>query len=135
MSQIITWWCLYLAETLLCIFFGNTFIYEGWLFTMKNELYDAINMSVLFSRKVIDNDTVLVCRADMVPLHEENLCGYQFALELRCHDSTERCEILDVTSEYETAQRLFDLICSNNVYPCHLRDVAEDFLAEPEKYN
>ena len=68
--------------------FRNTFIYEGWLFTMKNELYDAINMSVLFSRKVIDNDTVLVCRADLIPIHEENRCGYQFALELRCHDST-----------------------------------------------
>ena len=75
MSQIITWWCLYLAETLLCIFFGNTFIYEGWLFTMKNELYDAINMSVLFSRKVIDNDTVLVCRADLIPIMRKTAAG------------------------------------------------------------
>ena len=113
----------------------NVYFIKGWLFTMKNELYDAINMSVLFARKVLDNDTVLVCRTDMVPLHEENRCGYQFTLELRSHDSVERCELFDVTSEFGVAQCLFDLICSNNVYPCHLRDIAEDFLSDPEQYN
>ena len=60
----------------------------------------------------------------------ENRCGYQAALELRNHDSAERREIFDVTSEYETAQRLLNLFCSNNVYPCHLCDIAEDFLAD-----
>ena len=92
-------------------------------------------MSVLFCRKVLDNDSVLICRVDMVPLHEENRCGYLFTLELRFKDEIDRSELFDVTSDPETAEHIFDLICSNNVYPCHLRDIAEDYLANLTVYS
>jgi hypothetical protein len=96
---------------------------------MKIELEDAINVSVLFCKKVLDNDTILVFIVDMIPLHEEKRCGYLFKLELKHSDTVERAELFDVTSDPNEAEKIFNIICSNNVYPCHLINVIEDYLS------
>lgn len=96
---------------------------------MKYELEDAINMSVLFCKKVLDNYTVLIYRVDMIPLHDEKRCGYLFTLEQIQNDTVEHEELYDVTSDPKEAEHIFNLICSNNVYPCHLLTVIEDYFS------
>lgn len=98
---------------------------------MKNELYNELDSAVFYCRKVLDNASVLSCRVDMIPVHTQNRCGYLFTLELDNGSDIEREQLSDVTGDVKIAERLFDLICSNDVFPCHLSYVVEDFLADP----
>ncbi len=57
--------------------------------------------------------------------------AYRFTVEL--HSGVREVEAIDdVTSDASRAARLFRLLSENAVYPCHLRDVVEDFLASDE---
>ena len=96
---------------------------------MNIQLNDAQNTSVLLCKKALANDTLLVCRVEMIPLPEENRCGYQFILERICEGCADRAELKDVTSDSAEAESIFDLICANDVYPCHLKEIIEDYLS------
>ncbi|MCI8388523.1 MAG: hypothetical protein HFE63_08685 [Clostridiales bacterium] len=96
---------------------------------MKTGLSEKINMSVLFCRKVLDNDTELRYRVDMVPVPEEKRCGYLFALELIHGEEIDHEEIFDAVADSHTAEKIFDLLTSNDVLPCHLKDVIEDYIS------
>ena len=87
-----------------------------------------IEHSVFYCRKALDNATILIVRADLQPIPEEHRCGYRFMIALTLGDETEIEELPDVTSDQKIAEELFDLLVSFNASPCHLRDIAEDFL-------
>ena len=105
------------------------FLNKGKETLMKIQIDYTRDISVLFCKKALDNDTLLVCRVEMIPLPEENRCGYQFILERLRGESVDRAELYDVTSDLAEAENIFDLICSNDVYPCHLTDIIEDYLS------
>lgn len=96
---------------------------------MLSENSEAISNPVFFSRKYISDDALLTVRTELEPVESEHRCGYSFSLELRCGNVYETAELSDVTSSQKTAEGLFDLLTSQDVYPCHLRDVAEDYLS------
>jgi hypothetical protein len=83
----------------------------------------------LLCEKALDNDTMLVCRVDMIPLPDENRYCYQFILEQLRGDIVDRAEINDVTSDLSRAENIFNLLCAHDVFPCHLTDVIEDYLS------
>lgn len=87
-----------------------------------------IENSVFYSRKSLDNDTELVCRADLEPYPDEHRCGYGFTIALERGDETVTECLSDVTCDQDVAEELFNLLVSFNVSPLHLRDVTEDYL-------
>lgn len=87
-----------------------------------------IENSVFYSRKSLDNDTELVCRAYLEPYPDEHRCGYSFTITLEQGDETVTECLSDVTSDQEVAEELFNLLVTFNVSPFHLRDVTEDYL-------
>lgn len=96
---------------------------------MKLDISGRLDNSVMFSRKALDNDSILMLRVDMIPVHGENRCGYTFAAQLIHSGEIDFAEVNDVTSDFHTAEGLFDLLSAGCVFPCHLRDVIEDCLS------
>ena len=95
---------------------------------MKPDISERLDSSVMFSRKALDNDSVLLLRVDMTPVHNENRCGYTFITQLIGNEN-DYAEVDDVTSDIHTAESLFDLLSAGSVFPCQLRDVIEDCLS------
>ncbi len=85
--------------------------------------------AVFFFRKTLDHARVLSCRVDLMPIPEEHRCGYRFSMELSSGESISTAAVEDVTSDYDTAEKLFELLSRGSVFPCHLLDVISDFLA------
>lgn len=85
---------------------------------------------VFYSRKVLDNSTVIetTVRSEPATIEGENSEVYSFRVDLEYGDELSHDEVRGVTSVRETAEKLFDLLSSCNVFPCHLREVTEDFL-------
>ncbi len=82
--------------------------------------------SVLYFFKQLESRTSLECRVSPMPLHEFHRVTYNFALSLK-HDNDVETEVIgDVTCSIREAEAIFDLICRNNVRPCHLSDVISD---------
>lgn len=82
--------------------------------------------AVFYFFKQIESRTSLECRVFPMPLHEFHRVTYNFSLSMKQNSSVETAELADVTCSIREAEGLFDLICKNNVRPCHLRDVICD---------
>lgn len=95
---------------------------------MISRISSSVEHSVFFCRKALSNDTFLTVRSDLQPIIGEHRCGYRFSLELINGTNCELEQIDDVTNDQHIAEGLFDILVSGDVYPCHLCDVAEDYL-------
>lgn len=65
---------------------------------------------------------------------EKVLC---FGIEIVCRlfDEVETAKIPDITTKYEVAKELFDILCENLVTPVCMKDIVEDFLVEKYSFN
>ncbi len=61
-----------------------------------------------------------------MPRHEFHRVTYNFTLSIKRDRSVETVTVEDVTSNIREAEAIFNLICKNNVRPCHLHDVISD---------
>ncbi len=95
----------------------------------QGNIAENLENSVLFDRRVNGCGRVLLYRVNMVAVREEHRCGYTLISESRNGQTIEHSEVRDITSDIDTATRIFDLVITNGVYPCHLRDVVEDYLS------
>lgn len=95
----------------------------------QRSILENLESSILFDRRTSGCDRVLFYRVDLIPIHEEHRCGYSLISEMVNGHTVEHSEVNDITSDIDTATRIFDLVSSNAVYPCHLRDVVEDYLS------
>lgn len=95
----------------------------------QRSISERLENSVLFDRRVSGNSRVLLYRVDMIAVIEEHRCGYTLISEMENGRKTERSEVNDITSDIDTATGIFNLVITNGVYPCHLRDVVEDYLS------
>ncbi len=82
--------------------------------------------AVFYSRKKFENGTMLEIIVDC--LHIEGRQDFRFTVLFTNENEIEYAELDDVTSDRECAEKLFSLLTTGNVYPCHLNDIAEDFL-------
>ncbi len=85
--------------------------------------------SVFHFSKSVEYGQKLACDVVMMPLHEFNRCSYTFSVCLSKGVDTERETVEDVTVSINEAERIFNLLCTHNVYPCHLYDVISDLIA------
>lgn len=60
-----------------------------------------------------------------------------FGIEITCtlFGEVENERIQDITTKYEIAKELFDLLCENTVTPVSMKDIVEDFLLQKYSYN
>ncbi len=96
---------------------------------MNENLSEAIEASVFYCRKILDNSTSFECSVSMMPLREFHCCTYNFTVAMTTGDSFEHESIEDVTTDIGEAERIFNTLCQHNVYPCHLFDVISDLIA------
>ena len=60
---------------------------------------------------------------------------YGIGIELKRGDTVmDAAQVADITSQNDTAQRLFECFVRNTVTPCTLQDVAEDFINGGEEW-
>lgn len=95
----------------------------------QRNISENLENSVLFDRRVSGCGRVLLYRVDMTAVRAEHRCGYTLVSEMENGRTVERSEVHDVTSDIDTATQIFNLVITNGVYPCHLRDVVEDYLS------
>lgn len=96
---------------------------------MDIELSVEPENSVFYCRKAISNDTVFKCYTVLEPVLDEGRCGYSFYLSMQSGKDFEEAVISDLTRDLTCAEKFFSTLCCYTVFPCHLVDVAEDFLA------
>ncbi len=82
--------------------------------------------SVFFSRKALDNATVVEIEAFSEEL--EGRAAYGFEARLWLGEDNDTVEVCDVTECRETAEELFDLLSRGNIFPCQLCEVVEDYV-------
>ncbi len=60
-----------------------------------------------------------------------------FGIEIICNlfGEVEEKRIDDITTKYEVAKELFNLLCENLVTPVSMSDIVEDYLIEKYSYN
>lgn len=85
--------------------------------------------SIFYSRKALDNSVTLETELLECELTNEARLAYGFSVRLLFGEELDCSDVGDVTGCRSTAEELFDLISRANVFPCHLRDVVEDYLA------
>ena len=96
---------------------------------MNKRFPEAVKASVFYCRKQLDNATTFECCVVMMPLHEHHCFTYNFMLALTSRGSLDCESIIDVTTDFHEAERIFNLLCRCNVYPCHLFDTVSDLIA------
>lgn len=92
--------------------------------TPPPNLYNAATVFYFF--KQLESRTSLECSVSPMPLHEFHRVTYNFTLSLKQNNSVETAALEDVTCSIREAEELFNLICKNNVHPCHLFDIVSD---------
>lgn len=97
---------------------------------MSNSEHSKSTHPVFYSRKVLDNSSIIETTVWKEPTvtDKNEYMTYCFRIDLVFGDRKTSSEVHDVTSVRETAERLFDLLTTGVVFPCHLSEVAEDFL-------
>ncbi|MBQ8551726.1 MAG: hypothetical protein IJ428_02800 [Clostridia bacterium] len=96
---------------------------------MTEHLKSLSAASVFYFAKQLDNNTVLICDVTMMPLFEYHRTAYAFTLRLFHGSKSECATVEDVTCDRDKAEHIFNLLCTGNVYPCHLQDIIVDLIA------
>ena len=79
--------------------------------------------------KALSCNTRLSCEVILMPQKEFHCTSYTFSLSLSHGALAESETVEDVTVNRDEAEHIFNLICTHNVYPCHLYDVISDLIA------
>ena len=64
----------------------------------------------------------------------KTLC-YGIEIECSLFGSMEIGKCLNITSKFDLAKELFDMLCANLVTPISLKDIVEDFVTQKYSYN
>lgn len=96
---------------------------------MNETFPDAVQASIFYCRKQLDNSARFECCVVMMPLREHHCCTYNFMLALTSSNILDCESVADVTADINEAERIFDTLCRGNVCPCHLFDVVSDLIA------
>ena len=93
----------------------------------KNPVLEA---EVFAFQKTLVGGALLSCYVSKRPSPNIGMYSYRFTLILSEQDYNDTAALDDVTGSPEVAEELFNRLCTGNVLPCHLNDVAYDLLAE-----
>ncbi len=74
----------------------------------------------LLETEIIVEDTIVTC--------------YGVEIECTLFGECEKEKFTDITSKYQFAKELFDLLCDNLVAPISLKEIIEDFITEKYSY-
>ncbi len=96
---------------------------------MNEHFPDAVQASVFYCRKQLDNSSKFECCVVMMPLAQYHCCTYNFMLCLTSSGSLDFESVADVTTDINEAERIFDTLCRCNVCPCHLYDTVIDLIS------
>ncbi len=96
---------------------------------MNESFPDAVQASVFYCRKQLDNNAKFECCVVMMPLREHHCCTYNFMLSLTSSGKLDCESVADVTTDINEAECIFNTLCRCSVYPCHLFDVVSDLIA------
>lgn len=95
---------------------------------MQNITSHSNNQAIVFhSQKELSSGKMLEVTVTALPC-ENGMLTYNFYVTLESKDSSECSKLENVTSDSKNAKMLFDILTEQNVFPCHLRDVTENFL-------
>ena len=89
---------------------------------------DRSEYAVLYFAKQLESRTALECSVSPMPQHKFHRVTYNFTLSFRRDSKIETVTVEDVTPNIREAEALFNLICKNNLLPCHLHDVVCDYI-------
>ena len=84
--------------------------------------------AVFYFFKQLESREALELAVYPMPQHEFHRVTYSFTLSFMHGKAIETATVEDVTPNIREAETLFNLICQNNLRPCHLCDAIYDFL-------
>lgn len=67
--------------------------------------------------------------SDETEIENENVKVYGIRITSKLYDVEETSEVSDITSRYEFAQEIFDMLIENAVLPCTLKDIIIDLIS------
>lgn len=82
--------------------------------------------SLFYFFKQLDNSTALACIVTASSIPESNLFTYDFTLSIKYANGYKSETVTDATCSRSEAEHLFNLLCTGNVRPCHLKEVISD---------